>query len=190
MYSEYFKHKKSRCKLYFLKNEIHIYRVKRSYKEEGSMSAFKKGIITFLVMVMCIGVSACSSKNNEVETLTNNFENSCNKLDVNAMLDCIDPGVSDKIKKITGFVGLFSDKDTDELIESFASMIFSGLPENSKEFLSSIKLITKDIAIEEETATATATIEYSISGEKYSKEATLEYMNIDGKWYIADLDIE
>lgn len=107
---------------------------------------------------------------------------------MNAMLDCIDPDVSGSVKKLTGLIGMFSDKDTDELLDNFAKVLFSELPENSKEFFSSIKIKLDNVEIEEERATAYAEITYKISGEESKSNAIFEYIRIDEKWYIVNLN--
>ena len=150
----------------------------------------KNSIALILVIVLSMSLCACGSQNNEIKTLTKNFENSCNKLDVNAMLDCIDPDVSGSVKKLTGLIGMFSDKDTDELLDSFAKVLFSELPENSQEFFSSIKIKLDNIEIEEDSASATAEITYEISGEDNKSNANFEYTRVDEKWYVSNLDIE
>ena len=150
-----------------------------------------KNIIVFLLLfVIVLSMSACDNQNNEIKSLTKNFENSCNKVDMNAMLDCIDPDISESVKKLTGLIGMFSDKDTDELLDNFAKVLFSELPENSKEFFSSIKIKLDNIEIEEDTASASAEITYEISGEDNKSNANFEYIRIDEKWYISNLDIE
>ena len=154
------------------------------------MRKFKKFAALILIIVLSVSVCACGNQNNEIKTLTKNFENSCNKLDMNEMLDCIDPDISESVKKLTGLIGMFSDKDTDELLDSFAKVLFSELPENSKEFFSSIKIKLDNIEIDEDSASATAEITYEISGEDNKSNANFEYTRIDEKWYISDLDIE
>lgn len=150
-----------------------------------------KNIISFvLLLVIVLSMSACNNQNNEIKTLTNNFENSCNKVDMNAMLDCIDPDISESVKKLTGLIGMFSDKDTDELLDNFAKVLFSELPENSKEFFSSIKIKLNNIEIEDDKASASAEITYEISGEENKSNANFKYICIDKKWYISDLNFE
>ena len=100
------------------------------------MKKIKSLSTLFLIIALSVSMCACGGQNNEIKTLTRNFENSCNKLDMNAMLDCIDPEVSGSVKKLTGLIGMFSDKDTDELLDSFAKVLFSEMPENSKDFFS------------------------------------------------------
>ncbi len=154
------------------------------------MKKFKSIAALILIIALSVSMCACGNQNNEIKTLTKNFENSCNKLDLNAMLDCIDPDISGSVKKLTGLIGMFSDKDTDELLDSFAKVLFSELPENSKEFFSSIKIKLDNIEIDEDKASATAEITYEISGENNTSNANFEYTRIDEKWYISNLDIE
>lgn len=150
-----------------------------------------KNIIVFLLLfVIVLSMSACDNQNNEIKTLTKNFENSCNKVDMNAMLDCIDPDISESVKKLTGLIGMFSDKDTEELLDNFAKVLFSELPENSKEFFSSIKIKLNSIEIEDDKASASAEITYEISGEENKSNANFKYICIDKKWYISDLNFE
>ena len=152
----------------------------------------KNVIIVALLFVFFLSVSACGNQNNEIKTLTKNFENSCNRLDMNAMLDCIDPDISGSVKNLTGLIGMFSDRDTDELLDSFAKVLFSELPENSKEFFSSIKIKLDNIEIDEDKASASASAEitYEISGEENKSNANFKYICIDKKWYISDLNFE
>ena len=154
------------------------------------MKKIKSLSALFLIIALSVSLCACGNQNNEIKTLTKNFENSCNKLDMNAMLDCIDPEVSGSVKKLTGLIGMFSDKDTDELLDSFAKVLFSELPENSQEFFSSIKIKLDNIEIEEDSASASAEITYEISGEDNKSNANFEYTRVDEKWYISNLDIE
>lgn len=154
------------------------------------MKIFRRCAAIFLIIALSVSICACDNQNNEIKTLTKNFENSCNKVDMNAMLDCIDPDISESVKKLTGLIGMFSDKDTDELLDNFAKVLFSELPENSKEFFSSIKIKLNSVEIEDDKASASAEITYEISGEENKSNANFKYICIDKKWYISDLNFE
>ena len=84
---------------------------------------------------------------------------------------------------------MFSDKDTDELLDKFSKVVFNGLPENSQEFFSSIKIRLDNIEKSDDSAFADAEITYEVSGEKKKADADFEYVCIDGKWYIEDFNI-
>ena len=156
-------------------------------------SVFKRIVACTLLFVFAVSMSACvGTKNNEITVLINKFENSCNKLDLNSMLDCLEPKMSETIKVATGFVGMFAGKDTDELLNSFAKLIMQDGPVDARSFFSSIKINVENVLIDESVATATSTVKYTISGEDYQKNAVFEceYSESDKKWYIADIDIE
>lgn len=154
------------------------------------MKNAKFAVIYAFIFTFLLSVSACSNQNNDIKTLTSRFENSCNELNLNAMLECIDPDVSDSVKTLTGIIGMFSDDDTSELLDKFAKVVFSELPENSKEFFSSIKIDLNNIKIDENKAFALADITYNISEETKKVNATFDYICIDEIWYISNLDVE
>ena len=66
----------------------------------------KKGILWVLLSVLLIvSLSGCKGggivgKSAECKSLINKFEKSCNEVDIQAILDCIDPKISDPIKAI------------------------------------------------------------------------------------------
>lgn len=157
------------------------------------MNTLKRCATIILIIVLSVSLCACAGqgKDNEIETLTKNFEKACNKLDLNGMLDCVDPEISKSVKAITELVGLFSDKDTDELLDGLAKVLFRELPENSKELFSSIKIKLDDnIEISEDIANASAEIVYEISGEEHTSNVSLEYVKLDEKWYISDVSAQ
>lgn len=143
-----------------------------------------------LLFALVLGMTACGSKTGEIKNLTADFEKACNELDLNAMLDCINPAVADGVKLATGFVGMFTDKDTDEVLDGVASLLLDEAPDDAKAFFSSIKITTKEIEVDGENATATATIEYTVSGEDYDEEAVFQYLYTDEQWYISDLSFQ
>lgn len=150
-----------------------------------------KGIvIMMLIATMVLSLCGCSNDKGEIENLMTEFEYSCNELDIDAMLDCIDPAISDKIKLATGIASMFTDKDSDELTEELVGMLTGDNSLNADDFFSSIKIETSDIKTKKETGTANAIVEYSIAGEKFKKEATFEYIYDMEKWYISSFNLK
>lgn len=152
-------------------------------------NTLKNICISVMTLVLVLSMGACSAGTSEIETLTKNFETACNSLDLNGILDCVTPEISTSVKAVTGFIGMFSDKDSDEILEKVGSVIFKGLPENSREFFSSIKVDIDTVEQGEDKASAAARITYEISGEKHEKDLSLDYSCVDGKWYISNLDV-
>ena len=154
------------------------------------MKKFKNYIAVVLLFAVVLSMSACGSKKNEIKNLMTEFERSCNKLDLNAMLDCINPEIADKVRLTTGIIGMFADKDTDEVLDGLAAILLDEAPSDAKDFFSSIKITTDDVKFDGDTATAAAAVEYTVAGEKYDENAVFEYIYTDEKWYIANLSIE
>lgn len=146
------------------------------------------GAMVFILIAMSL--CSCSSKKGEIENLMTEFEYSCNELDIDAMLGCIDPSISDKIKLATGIASMFTDKDSDEMIESLVGMLTGDSTLNAKDFFSSIKITTEDIKTKKETGTANAIVEYNIAGSNYKKEAVFEYVYKTEKWYISKFSLK
>ena len=150
-----------------------------------------KGIVVvMLIATMVLSLCGCSNDKGEIENLMTEFEYSCNELDIDAMLDCIDPAISDKIKLATGIASMFTDKDSDELTEELVGMLTGDNSLNADDFFSSIKIETSDIKTKKETGTANAIVEYSIASEKFKKEATFEYVYHMEKWYISSFNLK
>ena len=145
----------------------------------------KKIIVFTLIMTIILSLCGCSNGNNEIKKLMSEFEYSCNELDIDAMLDCVDPKISDKIKLATGIASMFTDKDSDELLESLAGMLTGDSSLNAADFFSSIKFEISNVKTKKEAGTADAIVEYNIAGENYKKEATFEYVYSMKKWYIS-----
>lgn len=151
---------------------------------------FKGIVIVMLIATMVLSLCGCSNDKSEIENLMMEFEYSCNELDIDAMLNCIDPAISDKIKLATGIAGMFTDKDFDELTEELIGMLTGDDSLNADDFFSSIKVETTDIKTKKETGTANAIVEYSIAGEKFKKETTFDYVYNMDKWYISSFKLK
>ena len=150
-----------------------------------------KGIvIVMLIAALVLSLCGCSNDKGEIENLMTEFEYSCNELDIDAMLDCIDPAISDKIKLATGIASMFTNKDSDELTEELVGMLTGDSSLNADDFFSSIKIETKDIKTKKDSGTANAVVEYRIAGEKFKKEATFTYVYNMEKWYISRFNLK
>lgn len=142
-----------------------------------------------LSITMIFSLTGCSGSNKAIENLMTEFEYACNTLDFDAVLNCINPKVSDKIKIAAGFVGMFTDTDTDEMFESLADYLSSD-DIGGTDFFSSIKIEVKDITVEDETATVAAILTYEFNGEELVRESTFNCIYYTEKWYISSFSID
>ncbi len=145
-------------------------------------------ILATVVLITCL--CGCSAADNtEIRNLITEFEYSCNTLDIDAMLDCITPEISDKIRLAVGFAGMFSDKSSDEMFEQLANTIMNNSDISGNEFFSSVKITVSRIEAVKERAIVDTVLEYTLSGDSYKKEAIFECVTYLDKWYISNLDI-
>lgn len=145
----------------------------------------KRIVIIMLLASVMLSLSGCSNNKEEIEDLMSRFEDACNELDTDAILECIDPNISDKIRLATGIAGMFAGKESADLTKELAGMLTDDNSLNAGEFFSSIKIEISDIKTKKERGTANTLVEYTIAGEKFKKEATFEYVYNTEKWYIS-----
>lgn len=149
-----------------------------------------KIVTAALMSAMVLSLSGCGKDKGEIEKLMTEFEYSCNELDIDTMLDCIDPAVSDKIRLATGIASMITDKNSDELTGELVGMLTGDGSLNADEFFSSISIEPKDIKTGKKSAAANAIVEYSVGGEKFKKDTEFEFVNTMDKWYIASFKLK
>ena len=150
---------------------------------------FVSVVAIVLSITMIFSLTGCSGSNKEIENLMTEFEYACNTLDFDAVLNCINPKVSDKIKIAAGFVGMFTDTDTDEMFDSLADYLSSD-DVGGTDFFSSIKIEVKDISVEDEAATVSTILTYELNGEEVVRESTFKCIYYTEKWYISSFTID
>ena len=151
----------------------------------------KKSIVIFLsvllVVICIIPLSGCGNENDKIQNLMNEFEYSCNTLNVDGILDCIHPDISNKIKAAMGIVGLFSGQGSDEMLEAISSALTSNGKVDAESFFSSIKIEVKEINSNDTSGTAKVGLTYKIGAEEIVSETIFECSKYNDKWYINSL---
>lgn len=144
-------------------------------------------IVVLAVMIFSLG--GCGKADKEIENLMTEFEYACNTLDFDAVLNCINPKISDKIKLAAGLVGMFTETDTDEMFERLADYL-SADEIGGTDFFSSIKIQVEEIDAEEDTAVVSAILTYELNGEQVERRATFDCIYYIEKWYISSFSID
>ena len=139
-----------------------------------------------LVMSMLLCMVSCGGQKKEIKNLVSEFENACNTLDFESVLDCINPKVAEGIKFGAGIVGMFTNMTTEDMFGKLADVL-SNEDLGGAEFFESIKIDVKDIEIDSETASVSALIKYNVSDKDVEKEAMLKCTYDSEKWYISGL---
>lgn len=147
-----------------------------------TINAIVAVLLSVAIMLSLVG---CIGSNREIEQLMSDFEGACNRLDFNAVLDCIDPNISDKLDLAAGIVGMFADMDKEEMFEKLAGFI-SKEDIGGADFFSSIKIDVKEIEVNEEEATVDVFLSYDFRDEVVEKEAVFSCIYYAEKWYISN----
>lgn len=149
-------------------------------------------VIIMLIVTMTFGITGCASKASQIKDTLSEFEYSCRNLDVNAMLKCIDPDISDPIRLGLALVSTFTDTDYEDLVEDLFDNIRTsefGTKFDAEDFLSTISVSDSKLKTKKHRATVTCKISFELAGEQFERDATIEMIEKDDKWYIYSFDM-
>jgi len=139
-----------------------------------------------LASVLLFGcLSGCSGKKKKIDNLMTEFEYACNTLDVDAMLNCIDPSVSDVARLGLGLYGMFAQKDKDEILDQIAGLLSGDTGLDGNEFFSSVKIEVKKTDVKGEEAETETLLQYKLLGQNFKRDATFYCTKNADKWYIS-----
>lgn len=151
-----------------------------------------------LVLCLCIAatiLTACGGENklqNEVKARISTLEAACQRADINAVIDCVDPQVVGPIKSALEFWGM----DTESLSGAAYTMLGLGAiadelqqtstVEDLMDCLGSLKITPTSYSFndEKDACEVAVTVSIEADGEKQSEDGTLSFVLRDGEWYL------
>lgn len=143
-------------------------------------------IIFSTILILCM-MTSCGNRGRMLQVISD-FEDGCNSLDVKAILETIDPRISNKYKVAVTVIEFFSGHSSEELIGT----VFNNLPEefneSSEEILSSIVIDVETIEIDDDTAKVTAVMEYELMGQHLKREVLFRCVYYIDDWYISSIE--
>ena len=168
---------------------------------------FKKSIAIFLVCTMLLPLSACGKGNEEnetgseevavvestdpeemakeeVETAVGEFQYACQTSDVDAMLDCLDPGFAQSLKSGRLLLNWMStEKNSDEAIMNTMLIAVMNIADISVD-LSTMNIQIEEISLKEDMATVSASLELDSTSGVYRDKITMRMTKDNNTWYI------
>lgn len=153
---------------------------------------FRYLVTIILIVIMTMGITGCASKASKIKDTLSEFEYAARNLDVNAMLKCIDPDISDPIRFGLAVFSTITDADYEDLVDGlFDNLGVSefGSSFNAEEFLSTISVSDAKLKIKKHTAVVTCKINFELAGQKFSRDASIEMIEKNDKWYIHSFDM-
>lgn len=168
---------------------------------------FKKSIAILLVCTMLLPLSACGKGNEEnetgseevavvestdpeemakeeVETAVGEFQYACQTSDVDAMLDCLDPGFAQSLKSGRLLLNWMStEKNSDEVIMNTMLIAVMNIADISVD-LSTMNIQIEEISLKEDMATVSASLELDSTSGVYRDKITMRMTKDNNTWYI------
>lgn len=152
------------------------------------MKFLKKAIICLMISVLILSLTSCKGEKSKIKDTLLEFEYSCQNLDVNGMLNCIDPDVAQPIKAVLLMYGMSTGEDTSEVLDELVKTVF-GESFKADEFLSHLTVDKVKIKVSGNTAIVNCRLNFEVEGETFTKYARINMVKLDDKWYISGIQL-
>ena len=132
-------------------------------------------------------VKAEDSEEEEVATAIGEFQYACQTSDVDAMLDCLDPGFSQSLKSGRLLLNWMSTQENaDEVIMSSMLIAVMNIADISVD-LSTMEIEVEEIDMKDDMATVNGTLNLESTTGTYHDDITMRMAKSDDKWYITGM---
>lgn len=161
----------------------------------------KRRIAAALVCVlMAFSLTACGSNpEREIDALNRRFCRSYNNLDMDGVIDCLEPSLADTVNAVLdlsmGLLGAAADIDLDldaETMYALAEVCFDIMPEEQRDAMQipELDLELESLEVSDDGTRASGVVTLTLENDSASQSATSEisYVKIDGDWYFANVN--
>ena len=156
------------------------------------MKKSTKTFFTILLLGCMVLISAgCGNKaEDEVEALIGHLETSCNAMDANGVLECLDPVTASQLQLALDVIGAFADMDGEEFLNFMTGIMSLGVMSGEIESFPTISIDIDSIEADEETAVAFGSLSYEENGELCTYPVEFDCAYIEEQWYITGIYTE
>ena len=149
---------------------------------------FVKVLVSMMMIIMILTGCAATGKS-ECKAVIKEFQNACNTLDINTMLDCIDPEIAEPGRLFISLMG----EDPTEILDLFSQGLIFGMNMyggEAAEIFESFKIEVERIAMENTYAVADCKVSCLVEGEVIESSAEVTMELIGEEWYIVNIYFE
>ena len=144
--------------------------------------------VSILIVSLCVFLCGCPiSERASIYSTIHSFERACNRMDINDMLNCIEPPISDLFKLLP----FPKDKEQrSEFLLNIVDVIYVIDADSANEiidFFESVQIKVRNVDVGSRRATVDAILAYTIDGVKTEEYITIILLERGGKWYIASI---
>ncbi len=141
-------------------------------------------VSVLLVAAMLFVFAGCGAKG-KVKATVKEFQTACNELNVEGVIDCLDPSISGALKLGAGLLGSLTGTDAEGLFDKLSALLLSGTESFGIDSFKTLKIKVNDVAANDTTADAKVTFSYTTgSGEEKSSDGTISLKSTDEGWKI------
>lgn len=153
-------------------------------------------------VLMAFSLTACGSNpEREIDTLNRRFCRSYNNLDMDGVIDCLEPSLADTVNAVLdlsmGLLGAAADIDLDldaETMYALAEVCFDIMPEEQRDAMQipELDLELESLEVSDDGTRASGVVTLTLENDSASQSATgeISYVNIDGDWYFANANFQ
>ena len=142
-------------------------------------------ILSLAVILIALQLTGCGA-GKECKAVVDKFETACNQLDVNGILECINPTVAKPIQTGLNFISGIVQKGSEELINLIGEALVKSDSEgvDTSEMFASMDIVVKNCKIDDDTAVVQAEITFMAFEKELTKFAEFEMVQKEEAWYI------
>lgn len=152
------------------------------------MKKNKRFICLIVVLMLMLQFTACGGgAKKECQNVLDEFEYACNELDVDAMLRCINPELSDPIRLGLALFTHITEKDVEDMVDEIGAVLISSMDDmnvDAEELFQSMELETTKLKVKGKNAVAYVNINFETLGVEMEKYGEFNLRKIEDAWYI------
>ncbi|GEM_PF-7083769 len=146
----------------------------------------KRVVLVCWCATLLVMLSACSPETGKIKKTLADFQAASEALDIEGMLECVDPDVAQPIRKtVTAYTAL-TGTDPRELLPTVVQMVF-GEESDGEKLMDHISIKKPKLHISGDTAQVECELHITTEDSSYSRDTVIRMKKIDDKWYIAGL---
>ncbi len=156
-------------------------------------------LLVFALLALCMSGCSLFKKHTEqpvpqveeltprqhVEQLVSDCTDACHDMDVEGILDCVNPKLAGPLRSMLKVAGL-GGKSDEELLELVGTYMGAEAADYG-EFCETLTTELGDVEVQGEKASSTVTYTFEQNGQTLRGEAEVSFTRVDGQWYISAL---
>ena len=141
-------------------------------------------VSVLLVAAMLFTLAGCGTKG-KVKATVKEFQTACNDLNIEGVINCLDPSVSGLLNLGAGLLGALTGSDAESMFNTLSTVLASTAESFGIDSFKTLKIKVNDVASNDTTADAKVTFTYTAgSGEEKTSDGTISLKNTDEGWKI------